>query len=127
MAKPTETELKLLRLLWRDQRMSARELHDAVSENTDWSYSTTRTLLERMAAKGLVTSERVHGLKVFAPAVSKLATVAGLADAFARNVLELDGPLPAATFAQSKLIDPEEIEALEALLEELNADGEGEG
>ncbi len=125
MIRPSDYELKLLRHLWLRGRLSARELHDASAGETQWSYSATRKTLERMVEKGLVRIQAVHGLNTYAAAQSKLETVATLANAFARDVLDLDAPLPAAAFAGSSLIAPEEIEELEGLLERLSQDGKG--
>ncbi|MEL6364894.1 MAG: BlaI/MecI/CopY family transcriptional regulator [Pseudomonadota bacterium] len=119
--KPSESELRLLRRLWRKGRLSARELHDAVSDETGWSFSSTRKTLDRMVDKGLVAVEPVHGVKTFVPVQSKLATMAMLIRDFTRNVLEADAPMPAAAFTGSKLLDPDEVRELEDLLENLDA------
>ncbi len=125
MAKPSESELKLLKVLWRGGRMSARELHDACSAQTGWGSSTTRKLLDRMVEKDLVTVDTVHGVKVFLPAASKLETIAGLVRDFSRNVLDMDDPFPAAAFARSGLIDADEIADLELLLQDLAEKADG--
>src|SRR5262245_52386581 len=125
VSRPSEYELKLLRPLWREGRLSAREIHEASKDATGWSYSATRKTLERMVEKELVRLEPVHGLNTYAPVHSKLETLASLVSAFARDVLDLREPMPAAAFAASTLIEPEEIEELERLLEQL-ADKGGE-
>lgn len=125
MIRPSEYELKLLRHLWRKGRLSARELHDASALETNWSYSATRKTLDRMVEKGLVRIESVHGLNIYVAGQSKLETLAALTNDFARDVLGLDAPLPAAAFTGSRLIAPEEIEELEGLLERLAQSGEG--
>ncbi len=122
MPRPSDSELKLLRQLWRAPRLSARELHEAVEAETGWSFSTTRKTLDRMVEKGLVGVEPVHGVKTFSAMETKLATMAGLIRDFARNVLEADAPLPAAAFTGSKLLAPDEIKELEDLLETLDAE-----
>jgi len=122
--RPSGSELKLLRALWSAERLSAREIHDATGASTNWSYSATRTTLDRMEEKGLVTVTAVHGLKTYAAAQTKLAVLAVLAQDFARNVLDSDAPLPAAAFANSKLLDADEIEDLQALLDSLSEGGE---
>ena len=126
MTNPTEFELKLLRRLWKAERLSAREIHDASTEDTGWSYSATRKTLERMEEKGLVRVEPVHGVKTYAAAQPKLEVVAGLIANFARNILDAEAPIPAATFVSSRLIDQDEIEDLEALLEQMAAGTEND-
>ena len=118
--RPSGSELKLLRALWRAPRLSAREIQDATGAATNWSYSATRTTLDRMEEKGLVKVAVVHGVKTYAAAQPKLAVLALLAQDFARNVLDSDAPLPAAAFAHSRLLDADEIEELQALLDSLS-------
>ena len=119
MIKPSDYELKLLRPLWRHPRLSGREIHDASQGDTGWSYSATRKTLDRMLEKGLVRIEPMHGINTYVAAQSKLETLAGLVTAFARDVLDSDAPMPAATFARSRMVSPDEIAELEALLEKL--------
>lgn len=119
MSKPSDSELKLLHPIWRAGRLSAREIHDAAGGDALWSYSSTRKTLDRMVEKGLVRVEPVHGIKTYVPAKPKLETLAGLIRDFARNVLDADAPIPTATFVNSKLIDADEVEELEALLKRL--------
>ena len=121
--KPTETELILLKQLWHDKRLSAREVHDRTFPETHWSYSSTRKTLDRMVEKGLVSVETFHGLKTFVARQSKLETLAGLIHAFSQNILGTDAPLPAAAFTGSKLLNSAEILELEHMLEALEQSG----
>lgn len=124
MIRPSDYEMKLMRHLWRHGRLSARELQDASVGETQWSYSATRKTLERMVEKGLVRLEPFHGLNTYVAAQSKLETLAALSTAFARDVLDLDTPLPAAAFTGSKMVSPDEIAELEALLKKLTEPGQ---
>jgi len=119
----TRPELTILKALWSRGRLSAREVHDLVARELGWSYSTTRTTLERMCDKELLSRKSVHGLAVYEPAVDKVATLGGMIRDFARRVLEMDGPLPAAMFARSKLLSEDDLSELENLLEELDRRG----
>lgn len=116
MARPAESELLLLKALWRDGRLSAREIHDRTQAATGWSPSATRKTLDRMKAKGLISTEIVHGVNVFRPTRDKVEILAGLIHRFTRDVLDADGPLPAAAFTGSRLLDADEIDDLERLL-----------
>ena len=117
MQRPSNAELELLKCLWREGTLSARELHERVEPVLGWSYSSTRKTLERMGDKGLVSERPKHGLNLYRAAVGKLATLAALSEDFARRVLELDGPLPVQAFADSRLLSEEELDALQALLD----------
>lgn len=122
-ATPSNSELELLKCLWRAGACSARELHDAVVPVMAWSYSSTRKTLERMVDKGLVAEGSEHGLNVYRARVSKVATLAALSTDFARRVFEIDGPLAAQMFADSRLLSEEELEQLDALLRDESGAG----
>ena len=74
--------------------------------------------LDRMVEKGVLAHEEAHGVKVFSPTVKKLNTIAGMMRDFASRVLEIDTALPVTAFADSKILSDEELEELQALLEE---------
>lgn len=114
---PNASELILLKALWVENRASARELHTAAGEEQGWSYSTTRTVLNRMVEKGFVKRSDFHGLAVFEPADRKVDMLSRLVRGFVSSVLDSDpGALPASTFAGSRLLDEAERKELQALL-----------
>ncbi|WP_444931732.1 BlaI/MecI/CopY family transcriptional regulator [Microbulbifer sp. SSSA002] len=115
--KPSPSELALLKALWKQEPLSARELHDRVGPGLGWSYSSTRKTLDRMRDKSLVAQSEIHGIHVYSPVIDKVETLASYAKDFAERVLELDGPLPVAMFASSKLMNDADIEELQAVLD----------
>ncbi len=117
--QPTAPELEILKQLWHSQPKTARELHDEVEDILGWSYSSTRKTLERMGDKGLVSMEFSGNKKIYFAQVDKVKTLAAFAQDFAKRVFEIDGPLPVAMFADSRLIDDSEIADLEKLLNDL--------
>lgn len=117
-AKPSPTELALLKQLWVRGEQSARELHDAAADELGWTFSSTRRTLDRMIEKGLVARRDSHGVQVFNATAGKTATLAALARDFMTRVLELNAPLPAATFVDSRLLSDADIEELQALLDQ---------
>ena len=118
---PSDSELELLKLFWRDGPLSAREVQDRIGASLGWAVSTTRTTLDRMAGKGLLELRAVHGMKVFSPAQPKTEVIGGVLKKLVRDVLEIDGPLPAAAFTGSQILSAEELAELDAIL---NSDGE---
>lgn len=112
----TRTELSVLKHLWGRQRASAREIHDAIRPETGWSYSTTRTILTRMEEKGLLTRAEVHGVAVYAPAMSRVAVLGAMARELTRDVLDIKGAVPASMFADSPHLSVEELAELDAIL-----------
>ena len=128
MAEPTapsETELDVLKCFWRDGDLSARELQDRVAGQLRWTPSTTRTVLERMRAKGLLSRRDVHGIAVYSHVHPKIEVLGGLMRRLSA-VLEMDQSLPAAAFSGSQLLDATDIAELEAMLNRADAGKQSE-
>lgn len=122
-AVPTDAELDILKTFWRDGPLSSREVQTRIAGGLAWSSSTTRTVLERMRAKGLLIRREVHGVAVYEPGQPKVAVIGGLMRRLG-DLLEVDGPLPAAAFSGSQLLSEADIAALEVALAAEPAKGE---
>ena len=123
MTEPSDLELEVLKAFWRGGAMSAREAQGLIEPELGWSASTTRTVLERMVAKGLLVRRSVHGLAVYEARTAKVDVIGGVLNRL-RGLLEIDGRLPASAFAGSQILSESEIEALETLLNTQSAIGE---
>ncbi len=83
----TQAEWQLMNALWEKHPASAREVGENLPRGTKWAYTTIKTMLTRLAAKGAV-AERMEGKTAqYEPLVTRrrarLAAVASLAqDAF---------------------------------------------
>jgi len=116
--EPNTTELEVLKLLWREGRLSAREVHEQLADVQGWAYSTTRTVLDRMVAKKLLTRHVFHGLNLYHPRQPRVRTIAAMVRAFAERVAEVHPTAVVPLFAESNALTPEEVEDLATLLEE---------
>jgi predicted transcriptional regulator len=106
----------LLKALWKDAPLSARDLHAHVEDELAWSYSSTRKTLERMLDKSMVAQSSEGGIQVYRPLLDKVDTLAAFARDFSHRVMEMDAPLAAAMFSGSKLVDDQELARLDTLL-----------
>lgn len=123
MTEPSDLELEVLKAFWRGGAMSAREAQGLIEPELGWSASTTRTVLERMVAKGLLVRRSVHGLAVYEAHKGKVDVIGGVLNRL-RGLLEIDGRLPASAFAGSQILSATEIAELETLLNTAKASGE---
>ncbi len=117
---PNPTELEVLKLLWKSQPRTAKDIHEYLSPKYGWSYSSTRKTLERMGNKGIINVGAKGNKKIFTANLEKIPTLANFMQDFASNVLELDEPLPITMFADSRLIEKEEMDELDELLQQLS-------
>jgi BlaI family penicillinase repressor len=56
--KPTDSELEILKILWKNGKATVREVHEKLSEQKDSGYTTTLKLMQIMLDKGLVDREK---------------------------------------------------------------------
>ncbi len=113
----SKAEYDILRILWKDGRLTIREVHDQVYGIHKWAYTTTKTIMDRMIKKGLLEREKYHGIFLYRPLISRPAGLARMVRFFADRVLETDIGSVVSIFAKSNTLSAEEIEELERILE----------
>lgn len=119
MDKISSNEYDILKILWQHKRLSSREIHENISGTTDWAYSTTRTVLDRMVKKGILNKNKFHGLNLYAPEISHVKCIAGQIKSFASKVLETDPLSMLPLFAKTDVLSPEEIDELKTILKSM--------
>ena len=113
----SKAEYDILRILWKKKgEQTVREVHDELHPTYHWAYTTTKTMMDRMIAKGLLRRDSFHGVYVYTPVISRPAGLARIVQFFADRVLETDTSAVMAMFAKSRAISMEEIQELEQLL-----------
>jgi predicted transcriptional regulator len=118
--KPTNAELEILRVLWRDGPSTVRHVHEALGDGREVGYTTVLKLLQIMVEKGSVardTSSRSH---VYSARVSESATqqrlVTELLDrAFGGSALRL-----VQQALSAKRVSREELREIRKLLDDKN-------
>ncbi len=70
-AQPSDAEWRVLNALWRKHPASARELLFELGGETGWAYTTLKTMLTRMAEKGLVRARMRGNAAWYEPLVER--------------------------------------------------------
>ena len=70
-SQPTEVELRILSVLWDQGAATARDVHNALSEDKGTNYSTTVKMLAVMLEKGLVERDESVFPMTFSAVVSR--------------------------------------------------------
>lgn len=120
----SKTEYDVLRVLWRLRQASVREVHDRLEAETGWAYTTTKTVMDRMAAKGLLARENLHGAFVYRPLVSRAAGLARFVRFFADRVVERDLGTVLGLFRDSEALSKDELAELERLVQDDSQSGD---
>ena len=67
----TETEWTIIKAVWENEPCAAPAIQEKLFKRTEWTYSTVRTLMDRMVAKGLLTAEKVRNLTRYKSAITR--------------------------------------------------------
>lgn len=76
--EPTDTELQVLRVLWRRGPSTVREVHDALYEGTSVGYTTALKLLQNLHAKGLVRRDESRRQHIYEATAPEAETMTGV-------------------------------------------------
>ncbi len=67
----SDSELEVLKELWQDTNLTARQLTDRLQQRTQWSEATIKTLLLRLLQKNVVTRSIRGKVFVYSAAVNQ--------------------------------------------------------
>ena len=67
----TKAEWTIIKAVWNGEPCTAPEIQERLQKETQWTYSTVRTLMDRMAAKGLLRAEKVRNQTLYRSAVTR--------------------------------------------------------
>jgi predicted transcriptional regulator len=109
----TKAEYKILDVMWQGEEFSIREVHEAL--DSEWALSTTKTTIERMVKKGLVSRRNLHGINVYQPTITRPVGLARWMHFFADHLLGLDTCSVVSMFGKSDRISDEELAELKRL------------
>ena len=67
----TESEWAIIKAVWEMDPCTAPDIRQKLQRQTAWTYSTVRTLMDRMVVKGLLTAEKVRNLTLYRSVVTR--------------------------------------------------------
>ena len=67
----TEAEWAIIKAVWEREPCSAPAVQEALFAETRWTYSTARTMMDRMVAKGLLQAEKQGKMTSYRSAVTR--------------------------------------------------------
>ena len=67
----TESEWTIIKAVWEMEPCTAPVIRTKLQRQTAWTYSTVRTLMDRMVVKGLLAAEKVRNLTIYRSAVTR--------------------------------------------------------
>lgn len=67
----TEGEWAIIKAVWQEQPCAAPTIQEKLAEKRKWSYSTVKTMMDRMTTKGLLKTEKIRNLILYRAAVTR--------------------------------------------------------
>jgi len=67
----TEAEWAVIKAIWRIEPTTAPAVQEALAKQTGWTYSTVRTLMDRMTAKGILKADKKGKMTKFTSAITR--------------------------------------------------------
>ena len=67
----TDVEWAIMNVVWDRQPCAAGTVQEALEETHGWAYSTVKTTMDRMVAKGLLATHAIRNLNLYTAAVSR--------------------------------------------------------
>lgn len=75
MSKPsvelTEAEWSVIKAVWETEPCTAPAIQERLAGATGWAYSTVRTIMDRMVAKGVLKAKKEGKLTIYHSAVTR--------------------------------------------------------
>src|SRR5947208_2806190 len=67
----TAAEWAIIKAVWESEPCGAPEVQQKLAKRTQWTYSTVRTLMDRMVSKGILAAEKTRNLTRYRSAVTR--------------------------------------------------------
>ena len=119
----TNAELVMMRLLWKESPLNAREITKRLQSETQWHRKTVNTLLSRLEKKSAL---RVHkkddGINYFCPQVDEVTYKRAATSSFVDRLFDGNIAPLIASFTRSRSLDSRQLAELQGLLKELSDD-----
>ncbi|GMV92172.1 MAG: hypothetical protein AMXMBFR82_19500 [Candidatus Hydrogenedentota bacterium] len=110
----SELEWEILKPMWDNGPMAARDIYEAVSKDQDWAYKTVKTMLARLVKKGALVYDQIGNSYLYRPAFGREAMTGAATRSFIRRVF--DGALNPFVAHFAEHASPEELQAIKAEL-----------
>jgi BlaI family penicillinase repressor len=67
----TEAEWDIIEVVWEHEPCAAPTVQEELVARKKWTYSTVKTLMDRMVGKGLLTTERIRNLMLYRSVITR--------------------------------------------------------
>lgn len=115
---PTEKEMEILSILWKQGASTVRDVNTIMNRNEDTGYTTTLKLMQIMYEKGLLKRDTSSKTHVYFPASSEESVQNQVVGNMMSHVFEGSAEKLMMRVLSSQKVSAEELEKLKKLIED---------
>lgn len=116
----SESEWKIMKVLWEKPNLTLKEIAENLSDS-DWSYTTIRTLVTRLAEKGAVNADKSANNFLYSPAISESECKRKEVSRFLSRVFDGSVSMLVSTLARDSDLTEEEQKELMNIIEKIDS------
>lgn len=113
----SESEWKIMRVLWRRSPLPAYDIIQALSEREQWHPNTIKTLLARLHKKKAIAAKKYKNLFLYEPLVTEEECLQAESQSFLDRLFDGSVKPLLVHFARSKKLSKKDLEELRRILE----------
>ncbi len=114
---PTELELEILKVLWKDGPLSVRQVRDALAPTRDLAYTSVMTMLGIMTDKGYLGRTKGQGGYIYKAKVSAEVTTRGMLRDLLNRAFEGSAAALVLNLLDDRNVSEQELHALRELID----------
>ncbi len=112
----SNSELKIMKVLWKKAPATANDIMDHLSKSTDWKPTTIKTLLSRLVKKEAIDFEEENRTYYYYPLVKEKEYVKAEGTSFLKRVYGGALTVMIANFLETEELSDEDIDELKTIL-----------
>ena len=122
----TEGEWAIITAVWDNEPCAAPTVQEELASRKKWTYSTVKTMMDRMATKGLLRTERIRNLILYRSAITRKQAQSGEIMRAVKRAF--DGALtPMMQFMLDNNLTHEQLDELESLIKKKRVESTAAG
>lgn len=117
MKNISDSEWKIMQVIWNKSPLFASEIIEALKDDTSWKPKTIHTLIQRLVVKGAIKAKKEKTYYSYYAAVSESDCVQEETNSFLKKCFDGSLNMMMVNFIKEKKLSEKEIDGLQKLLE----------
>lgn len=113
----SDSEWKVMKVLWEHSPMTANEIIEVLGKTTDWRPTTVKTLLSRLVKKNAIGFEKDNRTYHYYPLIAEDECVKAESQSFLKRVYGGALKVMIANFLETEELSEDEIDELKRILD----------